>query len=64
MVSRKNRKLDLKKIKVIVELTLLWSIKEVQKTLGHINWYEEVIHDYTIISMPIIIFWQKDVKLK
>lgn len=56
MVSKRDTKLNPNKFKVIIELILPSSIKEIQRILNHIEWYCEVIYNYITIYMPIIRF--------
>lgn len=62
VVSKNGREPDPKKIKVIVELKPPSIVKEVQRILGYIGWYWEVIKDYAILSMPITRVIQKEIK--
>lgn len=64
MVSKKDRESNPQKIKVFVELKPPSMVKEVQRTLRHIEWYWKVIQDYAILSMFITRLIQKDVKFE
>lgn len=64
VVSKHGREPDPEKVKVIADLSPPTDVKGVQRTLGHIGWYREVIPDYATISLPINRLQQKAVKFE
>lgn len=46
VVCKNGREPNLEKVEIIMNLQPSSTIKEVQRTFGHVHWYHEVIHDY------------------
>lgn len=47
VISKKKKELDLEKIEVITNLPPPNRIKDIQKILGHICWYHDLIESYS-----------------
>lgn len=63
-VSKSGREPERDKIKVINDLEPPKTVKEVQRALGHVGWYTELIPDYATITLPITRLQRKDTKFK
>ena len=64
VVSKDGREPDPEKVRVITELPPPTDVKGIQRTLGHVGWYRELILDYATISLPISRLQQKAVKFE
>jgi hypothetical protein len=53
IVSAKGKEPDPEKVDVIVNLKPPTDIKSMQRTLGHMGWYRDLIQDYASISAPL-----------
>jgi hypothetical protein len=64
VVSKKGKKLDLDEVEVIVNLQPPTTVKQIQKVLGHIGWYRNLIEDYSTHAAPLTNFTKKAVKFE
>jgi hypothetical protein len=64
VVSKSGREPEPEKIKVITNLQPPTTVKEVQRVLGHVGWYRELIPDYATITMPITHLQKKNTKFE
>lgn len=64
MDSEQGREPDPEKVKVITGVPPPTDVKGIQKTLGHVGWYRELILNYATISLPMSRLQQKAVKFE
>jgi hypothetical protein len=60
-ISSAGIKVDLAKIKVIMDLPTPWSQKEVRSFLGHVGYYRIFIVDFKKIATPMYRLLDKDI---
>jgi hypothetical protein len=53
VVSKKGKELDPDKVEVIVNLQPPTIVKQIEKVLGHIGWYRDLIEDYSTHAAPL-----------
>lgn len=64
VVSKAGREPEPEKVKVITNLKPPTNVKEVQRVLGHVGWYRELIPNYATITLPITKLQQKHHKFE
>jgi hypothetical protein len=64
VVSKKGKEPDPDKVEVIVNLQPPTTVKQIQKVLGHIGWYRDLIEDYSTHVAPLTNLTKKAVKFE